>query len=82
MHEIWVQFPWWCMTIFGAVDRFSRLPVSLKCVSNNKSEALLSSFIKGMQTYSISSRVRSGKGKESVLITSFMIENDDQSVEA
>ena len=49
MHEICVKFPWWSMIIFDAVDGFSRLPVSLECVSNNKSETLLSCFIKGMQ---------------------------------
>ena len=43
------------MIIYGAVDGFSRLPVSLECVRNNKSETLLSCFIKGVQTYRIPS---------------------------
>ena len=34
------------MIIFVAVDSFSQLPVSLECVRNNKSEALLYCFIK------------------------------------
>ena len=55
VHEICVEFPWWRMTIFGAVNGFSRLPVSLKCVSNNKSETLLSCFMKGLQTYGVRS---------------------------
>ena len=71
MHEICVEFPWWCMTIFNVVDGFSQLPVSLDCVSNNKPETLLSYFIKGVQTYGIPSRVRSDKGKN-VLIRNFI----------
>ena len=63
------------MTLFAEVHGFSRLPVSLKCVSNNKFETLLSCFMKGVQTYGIPSRVRSDKGKENVLITNFMIGN-------
>ena len=46
MHEICADFPWWYMTILGSVDGFSRLPVSLGYVSNNKSKTLLSCFIK------------------------------------
>ena len=75
MHEISVEFPWWRMTIFGAVDGFSRLPVSLECVSNNKSETLLYCFMKGVQTYGIPSPVQPDKGKENVLIRNFMITN-------
>ena len=63
------------MIIFGAVDDFSRLQVSLECVGNNKSETLLSCFMKGMQTYGIHSRMRFDKGKENVLIADFMIAN-------
>ena len=58
----------WCMIIFGAVDGFSRLPVSLERVRNNKSETLLSYFMKGLQMYGIPSQERSDKGKENVLI--------------
>ena len=42
------------MIIFVAVDSFSQLPVSLECVRNNKSEALLYCFIKDvMQTKNV-----------------------------
>ena len=43
------------MTIFVVGNSFSQLPVSLKCVSNNKFETLLSFFMKGLQTYGIPS---------------------------
>ena len=64
------------MTIFGAVNGFSQLPVSLKCVSNNKSETLLSCFMKGLQTYGVrsgSDRIR--VANENELITNFIFEN-------
>ena len=63
VHEICVELPWWLMTIFGAVNGFSQLPVSLKCVSNNKSETLLSCFMKGLQTYGIPSGCDQIRGK-------------------
>ena len=66
------------MIIFGAVDGFRRLPVSLECVRNNKSENLLSCFMTGVQAYGIPSRVRLGKGKENVLITNFVIANRER----
>ena len=75
MHEICEEFPRCCIVIFGAADGFSRLPVSLECVSNNKSEILLSCFIKDVQTYGIPSRVRSDKEKENELIRIFTIAN-------
>ena len=52
------------MTIFGAVNGFSRLPVSLKCVSNNKSETLVSCFMKGLKTYGIPSGCDQIRGKK------------------
>ena len=63
VHEICIEFPWWRMTMFGAVNGFSRLPVSLKCVSNKKFDTLLSCFMKGLQTYGILSRCDQIRGK-------------------
>ena len=44
---------------FGAIDGYSRLPVSLEGINNNKVTTVLSCFLKGVETYGISSRVRS-----------------------
>ena len=63
------------MIMFGAVDGFRRLLVSLEYVGNNNFETLLSCFMKGVQTYAIPSRIRSDEGKEDVLIAGFMIAN-------
>lgn len=64
-----------CMIIFGAVDGFSWLRVSLEYVGNNKFETLLSCFMKGVRTCGVPSQVRSDKEKENVLIADFMIAN-------
>ena len=64
----------WHIIIFGAIDGYSRLPVSLECINNNKATTVLSCFLKGVETYGIPSRVRSDKGKENVLVADYMIE--------
>ena len=64
----------WCIIIFGAIDGYSRLPVSLECINNNKATILLPCFLKGVETYGIPNRVRSDKGKDNVLVAGYMIE--------
>ena len=49
----------WHLIIFGAIDGYSRLPVSLECISNNKAPAVLACFLKYVYTYGLPSRVRS-----------------------
>ena len=46
----------------------------LECIINNKTETVLSCFLKGVETYGISGRVRSDNGKENVLGAGYMIE--------
>ena len=53
----------WYLIIFGAIDGYSRLPVSLECISNNKAPTVLACFLKGVHTYGHPSRVRSDKGR-------------------
>ena len=64
----------WYIIIFGAIDGYSRLPVSLECINNNKATTVLPCFLKGVETYGICSRVRSDKGRENVLVANYMIE--------
>ena len=59
---------------FGAIDGYSRLPVSLEGINNNKVTTVLSCFLKGVETYGIPYRVRSDKGKENVFVADYMIE--------
>ena len=65
----------WYIIIFGAIDGFSRLPISLECSSNNKAGTILSFFLKGVQTYGLPSPVRSDQAMENVAVADFMIQN-------
>ena len=65
----------WYLIVFGAIDGFSRLPVSLECVDNNKAETILKCFMEGVASYGLPLRVRSDKGKENVLVADYMILN-------
>ena len=53
----------WYLIIFEAIVSYSRLPISLKCISNNKASTVLACFLKGVRTYGLPSRVRSDKGR-------------------
>ena len=64
----------WYLIIFGAVDGFSRLPVSLECTDNNKASTILSCFLKGVNSFGLPSRVRSDQGRENIGVADFMIE--------
>ena len=38
----------WYLIIFETIDGYSRLPVSLECISNNKVHTVLACFLKGV----------------------------------
>ena len=56
------------------IDGYSRLPISLECISNNKAPAVLACFLKGVHIYGVPNRVRSYKVRENVLVVVYMIE--------
>ena len=56
----------WYLIIFGGIDGYSKLPLSLECISNIKVPSVLACFLKGVRTYGLPSRVRSDKGPENV----------------
>ena len=52
----------WKFVIHGAVDRYSRLLIFLKCLTNNRASTVLESFVTATQIYGIPKRVRTDMG--------------------
>ena len=52
----------WGFVIHGGIDGFSRLIVSLKCSTNNRSDTVLDLFLKATQRFEWPSRVQSDHG--------------------
>ncbi len=63
----------WKIVIHGGIDGYSRLIVYLKAANNNRATTVLSSFLEGVDTYGLPSRVRSDKGGENVGISEYML---------
>lgn len=55
------------MVIHGGIDGFTRIPVFLKCSTNNRAETVLDAFLKATQEYGLPSRVRSDKAAKILL---------------
>ena len=65
----------WRMVIHGGVDGFTRIPVFLKCSTNNRAETVLDAFLKATQEYGLPSRVRSDKGGENTAVSLYMLQH-------
>ena len=61
----------WGFVVHGGIDGYSRL-VFLKCATNNRTETVMSSFLKSTRRYGIPSRVRSDYGGENIEVGRFM----------
>lgn len=57
----------------GGVDGYTRIPVFLKCGTNNRAATVLGLFQEAVAEYGLPSRVRSDKGGENVLVSLYML---------
>ncbi|PIK37126.1 hypothetical protein BSL78_26040 [Apostichopus japonicus] len=67
----------WRFVIHGGIDGYSRIPVFLRCASNNRAETMLSSFQRGVLDFGLPAKVRSDKGGASTYYTLFSKLEDD-----
>ncbi|XP_033119187.1 uncharacterized protein LOC117118640 [Anneissia japonica] len=65
----------WGFVIQGDVDGFSRLPVFLKCATNNKASTVLEAFYGAVERYGLPLRLRSDAGGENVKVWQYMNEH-------
>lgn len=63
------------MVIHGGVDGFTRIPVYLRCSSNNQAATVLSLFKEAVRKYGLPSRVRCDQGGENVDVSMFMLKH-------
>lgn len=59
--------------IHGGIDGYSRVPVFLKCSSNNRAETVQMYFEEAVQMYGVPIRVRTDKGGENFQIAQYML---------
>ena len=63
----------WRFVIHGGIDGYSRVPVFLKCSSNNRAETVQMYFEEAVQIYGVPIRVRTDKGEENFQIARYML---------
>jgi len=59
----------------GGIDGFTRIPVFLKCSTNNRADTVLNVFLEATQEYGLPSRVRSDKGGKNTAVSLYMLQH-------
>ena len=65
----------WRMVIHGGIDGFTRIPVFLKCSTNNRADTVLNAFLDATREYGLPSRVQSDKGGENTAVSLYMLQH-------
>ena len=68
----------WRIVIHGGIDGYSRLITYLQASPNNRSESVLSAFLKAVNEFGLPSRIRTDRGGENVLVAEFMLGHPDR----
>lgn len=63
----------WRIVIHGGVDGYSRVPVYLQAIDNNRAVTVLRAFLNAVEAYGLPSRVRSDLGGENTLVSEYML---------
>ena len=62
----------------GGIDRYSKVPVYLKVVSNNRADTVFTAFLEPISHYGLPSRVRADCGRENVEVECFMLAHPER----
>ena len=65
----------------GGIDGFSRIPVFLRCATNNRADTVKDCFVQAVQEFGLPLRVRCDMGGENVDVAQFMWSQPNRSQE-
>ena len=71
----------WRLITHVCVDGYSRIIIYAHCCNNNKADTVLEQFVGGVNSYGLSSRVRSDYGMKNFKVAEFMLQQREVVIE-